>query len=225
MLHHASIWAQAHPFAKARWCYLHEEMWPVLLILILMTVLSTYSFQLQSLHWSALSSSRRQNIEDHLVCAPHGAVGCRAALATPISEAFLPAAGPVHMSTGAEGCSEGCEAAHREERQGKMMGARPDGKTPLARAEHLLLPAAAPALLQAGPQPLGVLCRATGWRRHSAPFPHRSFLIVKAFPCQHPTLAWKSDQLCASSHDHGCCAPLQPPPKKWSGTAATHGNA
>lgn len=101
-------------------------------------LLSTYRVWLRSLNRSSLPSSRIQRIKDSLLCAPQGAVGRRAALPTPISEAFLPAAGAVHTSAGPEGRGEGCRAARGEERRGKTMGAHPDGKTPSARAEHLL---------------------------------------------------------------------------------------
>lgn len=81
--------------------------------------------------------------KDQLLCAPHGGVGHRAALLTSISEAFLPELGAGHSSADPEGCSKGCRAACGEERQRKMMGTYPDGKTPWARAEHLLPPMAA----------------------------------------------------------------------------------
>lgn len=163
-------------------------------------LLSAYRVWLRSLNRSSLPSSRIQRIKDPLLCAPQGAVGRRAALPTPISKAFLPAVGAVHTSAGPEGHSEGCRAARGEERRGKTMGARPDGKTLSARAEHLLPLAAAPALPQAGTQPSGVPCRATAWRRHSAPLPHRGFLMGKAHLCQRPALTQKPNLSHASSH-------------------------
>lgn len=97
-----------------------------------------------------------------------------------------------------------------------MVGKHPDGKTPPARAEHLLPPAAAPALPQAGAQPLGVPCRATGWRRRSAPLPRRGFLLGKALLCQRPTLAQKPGLPCASSHGPMAAVPRSshPPPRR-----------
>lgn len=83
---------------------------------------STYLFQLLSLHWVALPSSRRQQIKEQVYWRG-GSQGCSA---DPHLQSLSPSSG-LHISR-PWGMQEGCRVARREERQGKMLSARPGGK-------------------------------------------------------------------------------------------------
>lgn len=184
------------PFSKAEWSCLHGGMWPALLILSLMTVFFfLFPAPQSALIFTAFQQETNKQKTNCSVLPMEGSVTGLLCWPPSLKLFFQSWVQVTHQQIPRDAAK--AAEQHVEKRgRGKWWAHTQMGKhhgQEQSISSHPWLP-------QAEAQPLGVPCRAAGWRRHSAPLPHRGFIMGKTLLCQHPTLIRKPDLPRASSH-------------------------